>query len=222
MKQYFLNPLFAPFATVLFLILSAFLSIIVFDGSMAFFEDNHFCGITTYTLYCLAILTLFSCAKDFKNKKKDFIVFFFLLIAAVLREMGVQHWLTKTDTTAFKLRFFTNPNNPISEKIISASILLIVIVSVLYLIIKYTPKIWRGFWHKETLYWTICSLCAMGILSKFADRLPGNYRKSTGEELDAGIALFFKIIEECGEATLPMLAIIALMQFHLIHGRQWW
>ena len=219
MKKYFLTPLFAPLATLFFLTIFAFLSIVIFNGDMSFFEDNHVCGISTYTFYGLALFTLIFCAKDFKDKKTEFFVFLFLLVAALFREMGIQHWLTKTDSTAFKLRFFTNPNNPISEKIISASILLVVSFCVLYLIFKYTPKIWRGFWHKETVYWTICSLCAMGILSKFADRLPGNYRKSTGEELDAGIALFVKIIEECGEAILPVLVIIALLQFHFIRKK---
>ena len=214
MKKYFLNPFFAPVATVLFLGIFSLISIFIFDKKMDFFEDAHICGITTYTLYALAVATLLFCIKDFKEKKVDFAVFLFLLIAAVLREMGIQHWLTKTDTTAFKLRFFTNPNNPISEKILSASILLLVLISVLYLAIKYTIKIWRGFWQKKEIYWTICTLCAMGIVSKFADRLPGNYRKSTGEELDIGIALFCKIIEECGEATLPMLIMIGLLQFH--------
>ena len=215
-----LSPLFAPIATFLLLTIFGFIAIAeISAGNFLFFEDGHFCANITYICYALAGLTLLAYIKDFKNKRLNFVIFLFLLVAATLREMGIQHWLTTTDTTAFKIRFFTNPNNPIHEKLIAGTILLTIASIVLYLIWKYTIPIWKGFWNKKPIEWTICSLCALGIASKIADRIPGNYRKSTGKELNETLALILKIIEECGEVILPILVIIALLQHHLLEKK---
>lgn len=118
MKKYFLNPLFAPIATILFLSIFAFIAITsISKGNTFFFEDGHFCDIATYTLYGAAVVTLFACMKDFKQNKLNFGIFLFLLIAAVFREMGIQHWLTSTDTTAFKMPFLMTPEKA-AKKII--------------------------------------------------------------------------------------------------------
>ena len=72
------------------------------------------------TYFCYAVMFVFfiKVRKSFQTpfEKRALVMFWFFGIAAVLREAGIQHWLASCDTTAFKIRFFTNPDNPLSEK----------------------------------------------------------------------------------------------------------
>ncbi len=213
----------APVSAILFLVLFSVLAIYrYFAGDTTFFDDWHTCDIITYIMWGFAIVALLAFFKDFQGKKQRiaYAMIFFLMIAAVLREMGIQHWLASTDTTAIKMRFFTNPNNPLSEKIITAMLVLTVAAVVLYLIWQYAPRIWRGFWNKEPMYWSICTLCAFGVAGKFIDRLPSNYFKSTGQHLSDELTFYCKLFEEGSEATLPLIILVALVQFHQMRQNQ--
>ena len=217
MKKWILSPLFAPIAAFLVILLLGLTAIYYKSkGINTFFDDGNFCDIFTYSLYGLLFVSLLFFYKDFKGKILTWVILLFLNIVAVLREAGIQHWLTSTDTTAIKLRFFTNPKNPLSEKIIAGILVLLVISTILYLIFKYAPKIWRGFWHKEAMYWSVCTLCGMGVLCKIADRFHGNWAKYTGQALSEDAYFVSIMIEETSEATLPLIALIALIQWHLI------
>ena len=221
MKKWILSPIFAPAVAFLIMLFLGGAAIYYHaNGIDTFFDDGYFCDIVTYSLYGMLFIGLLLFYKDFKGKRLTWAILLFLNIAAILREAGIQHWLTTTDTTAIKLRFFTNPKNPLSEKIIAGILVLIVLGSVLYLIFKYAPKIWRGFWKKEPLYWSICSLCGMGLISKIADRFHGNWLKYTGEQLSEDAYFFSIMIEETSEATLPLIALLALIQWHLIRDNK--
>lgn len=175
----------------------------------------------THITYCLSLPVILWCVRDFKGPgMKHYILFVFLWICGLLREAGIQHWLTSTDTTAFKLRFFTNPNNPIGEKIVAAFVLITVLGIAAYLIVYYTPKIIKGFFRLNPLYWTICTLGGMGILAKVFDRIPGNYRKIVGEFMPPPHRAFFGLLEEISETTLPLLVAFAFIQFHLMKKAQ--
>ncbi|MBP5533999.1 MAG: hypothetical protein J6Y03_00630 [Alphaproteobacteria bacterium] len=217
MRKMILSPLFAPIVAFLVMVLLGLAATYYrSNGIDTFFEDGYFCDIVTYSLYGILLVCLLFFYKDFKGKFLTWIILLFLNVAAIFREAGIQHWLTSTDTTAIKLRFFTNPKNPLSEKIIAGILVLLVVTAVLYLVFKYTPKIWRCFWHKEAMYWSICTLCGMGLVSKIADRFHGNWVKYTGEKLSDGAFFFSIMIEETSEATLPLIALIALIQWHLM------
>lgn len=170
----------------------------------------------TYSGYALTFLIVLFFYKDFDTpeRKKSYLMFLFLTFCAVLREMGIQHWLPSKDTTAFKLRFFTNPDNPISEKLLSAFILITVLGVVLYLLIKYLPFLIKGFFKLNTVCWTVCSLGGIGVLCKIADRFPSNYWKSTGTQLDPETHAWIELFEESSEATLPLLFAMAVIQWH--------
>lgn len=220
MKSCFLSVLTAPVFVCLFLVILFILSLTINSSDPAiFFSTSGFCETITYTGYVLALCTALYYHRDFRQNKKDYLFFLILWGCALLREMGIQHYLTTTDTTAFKLRFFTNPNNPIHEKIISAFLLISVGYIVLYLLIKYTPKIIRGFFDLKPIYWTICTFGTIGIVSKFADRFPSNYHKSTGLILNSDTALIISLIEEGGEATLPLLFALTLIQYHYLRKK---
>lgn len=66
----------------------------------------------------------------------------------------------------------------------------------------------------DTLYWTIAMFGGIGIISKIADRFPSNYHKSTGYYLEENTRILLSLIEEGGEALLPLLLVIGLIQYH--------
>lgn len=219
MKKVLLSPLFAPVLVFCVIAFIFILGEITFPNSpVSVYEEGGLCEYITYIGYVLALITVIGVRKDFldSDKRYDYFLAIFLWACALLREMGIQHYLTTTDTTAFKLRFFKNPANPLHEKILSAFILIVVFCVVAYLLIKYFKRIIQGFFKFNTLYWTICTLGGIGIVSKFFDRLPSNFLKMTGEHFSEEITYFCLVIEEAGEATLPLLFALGFIQYHYL------
>ena len=221
MKKIFLSPLFAPTFVLCYV---GGLGLIYLQQSAD--DIMHFTGglmeILTYVGYFVATGIFLLSAKDFKTPEQrcDYLLFFFLLICAVLRESGVQHWIPSKDTTAFKIRFFTNPNNPLSEKLLAAFLLLLVASVVGYLLIKYFPRLMRGFFHFEPVCWTVCTLGGTGVTAKFFDRFPGNYADMVGTKMSENMIALFSFIEETSEGTLPLLAALALIQMHYLYRQK--
>ena len=177
MKKITLSPFFAPlFVGVTWGVFLAIVLIFMPEKKFELTENGHVLDIVTYTFYGFLFVAMFYYKKDFKNKKIDWYVFLFLSVCAFLREAGIQHHLSKTDTTPFKSRFFLNPNNPLSEKIIYGLLLLVVFSCVLYLAIKYSKHLIVSFLKLDTITWSIATLCTSGVLSKIFDRIPSNYR----------------------------------------------
>jgi len=179
----------------------------------------------TYASYGIAFITLICVHKSFDTKEQRFSywVFFFLLTCLLLREMGVQHWLTSTDSTAFKIRFFTNPNNPMHEKVISACILTCVAVAVIYLAVKYLKSLISGIFKADTISWTMGTFGFVGIVGKIVDRIPGHYRKITKELMPDEYRVYFLFFEETSEVLLPLFIAFALIQYSILkqnHLRQ--
>ena len=217
MKKILLHPLFATVFVVMYV---GIFALYCLGGSADFVKGFTSGGmeVITYTGYAISAIIVLAFAKDFNSKKllPSYIAFLFLLGCAVLREMGVQHWIPSKDTTAFKIRFFTNPNNPIGEKIFAGVILLMVISVVVFLLVKYTPTVIKGFFKFNPICWTVAAMGGIGIVTKLADRFPGNYRKAVGESLDPFVQSWIVLFEESGEATLPLLFAIAVIQWHLM------
>lgn len=194
MKKFFLSPFFAPIFMIIFLISMFILSILSSD-ILFFYDEGGGLDYITYVCYVIAFFAIFYYKKDFNDHLIDFYCYVFLLTCALLREMGIQHYLTSTDTTAFKIRFFTNPNNPIIEKILSFCLIIILLSVIIYLLKKYLVKIIKGFFKFDTLYWTIAMFGGIGIISKIADRFPSNYHKSTGYYLEENTRILLSLIE---------------------------
>lgn len=221
MRKLILSPLFAPIfilAYVGFFVFYMFATGATSNASAI----NAFTGgameFITYFGYTLTAVIVLAFIRDFDTPKLHlpYAMYLFLLGCAVLREMGAQHWIASKDTTAFKLRFFTNPNNPIEEKLLSAGILVFVIGIVLYLLIKYTKPVIQGFFKLNPICWSIASLGGVAIVSKTIDRFPGNFRKYTGESLEPLTQAWSVLLEETSEATIPLMFAIAVIQWHLM------
>ncbi len=180
---------------------------------MSFIAEGAFTDGLTFVGFGVLLACLIFYRDDFADKKMSWRAFIFLTIAAILREMGIQHALTTHDTTAIKLRFFTNPNNPLYEKIISAVLVLSVLITILYLLIKYTPFLIKGIFKLNPVAWTMSVFAFGAIISKVFDRLPSILRFA-GMEVCSTEQAYYSILEEGIESLLPMLIVLALYQYH--------
>ena len=217
MKSFILNPLCAVIVSVIFLA-PIFLFFIGSASEVIMDFTRVESEVITYMVYALSFIVIVWCWKAVETKEQKIAYVFscFLWLCALLREAGIQHMLTQTDSTAFKIAFFRNPNNPLYEKIIAGALLALVAGVVGYLLIKYTVKIVKGFFKLDPFYWTICTLGVIGVIGKMADRIPGNYNKYFGERMGADAIAWFSLTEETFEALLPALFALALIQFYLM------
>lgn len=219
MKKIFLLPLFTPLA---FLITWGIFLAVIFiffpEQKFKITESGEIIEKMTHGGFILLIAALIYFLRDFKtkNEKISWVIFLILSISALLREMGIQHHLSSTDTTPFKSKFFLNPSNPLSEKILYGLVLLIVFGMIGYLAVKYTKHLITSFFKMNTVTWSTAVLCCTLVFAKFADRFPANYRHSHAEPLSQNTIEIWSLLEESSEVYLPLLAIIILWQYHLI------
>ncbi|MGN1063371.1 MAG: hypothetical protein ACI4QM_03510, partial [Alphaproteobacteria bacterium] len=217
MSKIILSPLTAPIAIIFYIgliFLYCALNVGAQPADFIFHFTENGMEVLTYSGYLVSFIIVLALYKDFQTSefKGSYLLFLFLTFCAVLREMGVQHWIPSQDTTAFKLRFFTNPDNPIGEKLLSAFLLVTVAGVIIYLLVRYLPRLIKGFFAFNPICWTVCSLGGIGVLCKIADRFPSNYWKSTGEQLDINTHAWIELFEESSEATLPLLFAFAVIQ----------
>ena len=209
---------FSPVLTIAVLALSYGIGFLFYANDLtAFTAGWGVTDLTTYACYLGLFIALFCYRADYAatDERRGFNLFCFFSATAFLREAGIQHWLTSTDTTAFKIRFFTNPNNPVSEKIVSALCLIAILTAFIYAMKTYLFPAFKGLFKLYAGSWTIITFLSCGAMCKIIDRIPSNLRKA-GYDLPKESALqgVFEIAEETLEMMLPILAVVALMQFH--------
>ena len=188
--------------------------------------DIEYVGATevlTYLFYGFGGGIIFWCAQDFssdKSKIKSFSAIVFLYFVMILRDMGAQGWLTTHDTVITKTRFFTNPANPLYEKIIAGALMLSILIVFLYVFIKHIKPFLLGLLKFETISWTTATLFVWTCFTQIMDRLPAEYCKATHIELSEPIRFVAKIFEEGGESLLPLLIAVAFLQYHYIYCKK--
>lgn len=224
MKKYLTSPLFTPvFFSLVWLLWMCCIFIFEYDNLAGLLnKDSGLLEIITNLAYIPLLLAYIFYARAFmhnRGSRIDFAVFVCLGIAAFLREMGIQHWLTSHDTTAFKSRFFLNPNNPLSEKIVAGAFLLLFFGLIVFLGIKYTKHLIESFFKMNPTTWSIATLCTIGIIGKFFDRFPSNYKHSSGVALPEQLRMNFNIVEETSETFLPLIAAFIFLQYWLLHKK---
>ena len=170
----------------------------------------------TYLFYGMSFSVMMFFAGDYlhTSRQSTYYGIVFLWVITLLREMGAQHWLAINDSTAIKINYFKNAAVPFYGKVISAAVILTVVSVIVFLFCKNFKKMVKGFFKLDPLYWTIATFGAWGAITQVADRFNSNYAKYTGERLSEPALFFVTIIEEGGESLLPLLFIIALIQFH--------
>ena len=222
-EKIFLSPFF-PGLFILSAMILYFMICYIIRVRIGVFDVEEI-GLTetlTYLFYGLGGGIVFMLYEDHIHtpRQKTYYYLCFLWFCALLREMGVQHWLTTHDTTAIKLRFFTNPDNPLHEKVITILLLLLVARVVIYLLYHYTKPVVSRFLKMHPVSWSIAFLGIWVCITQFADRLPAEYEIATGVELSEPVRFALKVLEEGGESLLPLLFAIAMLQFHFLFQRE--
>lgn len=218
MKKIFTSFLFTP---VLFSVLWATLVGVVMiyypEQKFAITVDGEFIDIITNVGYILMISLMLILAKDYSDKTTSWGIYLFLGIAAFLREGGIQHHLSKTDTTPFKSRFFLNPDNPLGEKLVFGLILLVIFGALAYLAVKYTKHLITSFFKLNTITWSTAVFCTFLVCAKFADRYPSNWRKAHNDILLPREQIeIWSLLEESLEMFLPYLIMVIMLQYHVL------
>ena len=222
MKKFFLSPLFATAFTIACMALYyAFSYAFRFKYGVFDLEELGVTDALTYLFYGMAFGVVISFWKDFYNSPKwgTYCCLMFLWFFTLLREMGLQHWLAVNDSTAIKIKYFTNPNVPMYAKAASAFILIGIISVVVYLFRQNLKKMVVGFFKFNPMYWTIATFGGLGFITQIADRFPAHYRKATGDALQEPVRFALKILEEGGESILPLLFAVAFVQYHLLYKK---
>lgn len=218
MKKIFLSPLFTPITFALcWGVMLAVVLIYFPDLKFKITEDGEIIELVTNIGYVSMIAAMLFFAKDYADKMTSWGIYLFLGICAFLREAGIQHHLSRTDSTPFKSRFFLNPNNPWGEKVVFGLILLLVFGALAYLAIKYSKHLITSFFKLNTVTWSIAVLCCTLVFAKVADRFPSNWRKAHDDALLPRDQIeIWSLLEESSEMFLPYLVVIILIQYHIL------
>jgi len=217
LNKAFLSPFFTPLVfIILWLGIVGGVYVLVPTGDILQQTlDGKYIDVVAKCGYLLLLVVLFVLADDYKDKMRSWGLYIFFTLLCFLRESGIQHHLSTTDTTPFKSRFFLDADNPLYEKITYGFVLLLILSGVLYLAKKYAKHLISSFFRFNTVTWSVATLCTTGVLSKIIDRFPSNYHKISGGRLDEDVYTFLQVLEETGEMFLPYLAMLALWQYHL-------
>lgn len=209
------HPFFSP-ALVIVLLVLPLANWLLLDRDTAMRMTVIADDYVTIALYFVAMFVLWRYRPRDNNRTQNFNFWIFELVTlgALLREWGIQHWLTRTDSTALKIRFFLNPANPLSEKIVAGLFLLLWVVVAIYLVWRYAVFMIREFFQGNAVVWTIATTCAVTVFAKFIDRYPDNYRRFTGNPLTPFWHTGCSSFEEITEAYIPILIMVAAVQFY--------
>ena len=77
----------------------------------------------------------------------------------------------------------------------------------------------KGFFRFEPVAWTMAFFGGVSVMVLAVDRLPANLRHANIAVSDSLLALM-KALEEGGEMLMALLALLAILQAHLIFGRK--
>lgn len=218
MKKFFLSPFFTPIAfTVIWGALIAVVLAFFPEQKFLITQEGQILEIFTNIGYILMLAAMMYFARDYSDKITSWGIYLFLGMCAFLREAGIQHHLSKTDTTPFKSRFFLNPNNPWGEKIVFGLVLIVIFAALIYLAVKYSKFLISSFFKLNTVTWSTAVLCTVLVCAKFADRFPSNWKKAH-DNVPLPVNQFetWALLEEGSEMFLPYLVIVIMWQYHLL------
>ena len=103
MKKLFLSPFFAPICFALcWGVLLAIILIYFPEQKYQLTFDGQIIDILTNIGYMSMLAALLYFSKDYTDKITSWGIYLFLGMTAYLREAGIQHHLSKTDTTFIK------------------------------------------------------------------------------------------------------------------------
>ena len=159
--------------------------------------------------------------------KRTFLLADFSLITffAIYRELDWHKLLIKasnlpgaTHGTPFKLKFLTNPANPLADRIIVATCFAVAFGLCGVTLFCFLTRLIKGLFKLHPVCWSVGFLGGAAALSQIADRLPATLRHSHGINLTESQHALSTALEEGQELLLPLFVILAILQAHFIYN----
>lgn len=123
-----------------------------------------------------------------------------------------------TRGTPFKMRFLTNPNNPLTDRLVVAACFGVVIVLCAGTLLYYLPRLLKGLFRLHPVCWSVGFFGGTVILIQIADRLPAVLRNDFGIRISDSLHALTTTLEEGQELLLPVFIILAVLQAHFIYN----
>lgn len=120
--------------------------------------------------------------------------------------------------TVFKMKFLKASGIPFMPKLFVAVFFVLFFVAVLVPLVRYAVPLVKGFFRLEPVAWTMAVFGGVSVTVLVVDRLPANLRHAGVAMSDSALALL-KALEEGGEMVMALMALLAILQAHLIFGR---
>jgi hypothetical protein len=121
--------------------------------------------------------------------------------------------------TVFKMKFLKASGIPFMPKLFVAVFFVLFFVAVIVPLARYIVPLVKGFFRLEPVAWTMAVFGCVSTSVLVVDRLPANLRHAGVDLSDSAIALL-KVFEEGGEMAMALLALLAMLQSHLIFARR--
>lgn len=123
--------------------------------------------------------------------------------------------------TVFKLRFLTSSDVPCAPKLFVLVFFIVFFVAVGMPLARYFMPLVKGFFRFEPVAWTMAFFGGAAVLVMFFDRLPSHCRHTAWAFESGGAAqALVKVLEEGNEMIMALLALLAILQSHLIYNRR--
>lgn len=149
-------------------------------------------------------------------------------VMAIVRETDVHKllfaniWPDIANTftgTVYKMRFLKADGVPFLPKLFVLVFFIVFFATVAIPLIRYFIPLVKGFFRLEPVAWTMAFFGGVSVMVLTVDRLPANLRHA-GISVSDSILALLKAFEEGGEMLMALLALLAILQSHLIFGRK--
>lgn len=151
--------------------------------------------------------------------------FSLISVIAVCRKLDLHksliapsHVLGATTGTPFKLKFLTNSNNPLMDRLVVAACFVAAIALCGGTLAYYWRRLLKGLFRMHPVCWSIAFMGGTAILCQIADRLPATLRHSFSIQLSPRLFSLASVMEEGQEPLLALFAILAILQAHFIYN----
>ena len=122
-----------------------------------------------------------------------------------------------TRGTPFKMRFLTNPNNPLADRLIVAACFALVIVLCAGTLLYFLRRLLVGLFKFHPVCWSMGFFGGTVILIQIVDRLPAVLRNDFGIRISDSLHALTTTLEEGQELLLPLFVVLAVIQAHFIY-----
>lgn len=125
-----------------------------------------------------------------------------------------------TRGTPFKMKFLTNANNPLADRLIVAACFAVVILLCAGTLLYFLRRLLTGLFKLHPVCWSMGFFGGTIILIQITDRLPAVLRKDFGIRISESLHALMTALEEGQELLLPLFVVIAVLQAHFIYNNE--